>query len=295
MNKLLLLMVLMVSVIAPGLQGAAAVNQDDRLTKFFWAASIGGEEAIEFLHFCLKNKLVDVDYQGPNGATALHCAALNKRYDVAECLAHYNANSFILDKHGKSPIDFANDFKDARMMEILLVTPVEEYGQGSVRPAPARRAVANRQINSVQPARRAAAPVIAAPVGTDFKRVRREYRPEVFSEGAATGKNVEDLQDWAFLNVSKMSVAEKNAQQPIHEAETREAQDRFKAIYRELNAKPALLIEQGRMIGAQLVELLQRSLQQAETELQEAQEKNDILLIRLAEENLKDVKRQLAD
>lgn len=54
-----------------------------------------------------------VSAQDNQGRTALHWAVLNKRFDVADALVAYGANPLAKDKHGKTPMDYA----DCRVLE----------------------------------------------------------------------------------------------------------------------------------------------------------------------------------
>jgi len=54
-----------------------------------------------------------VSAQDAQGRTALHWVVLNKRFDVADALVAYGANPLAKDKHGKTPMDYA----DCRVLE----------------------------------------------------------------------------------------------------------------------------------------------------------------------------------
>jgi hypothetical protein len=217
MNKLLLSTVLLLSVMAFGLQGAAgdmphrgdAEQQKNRFIKFFQAACLGEEGAIRYINHCLSNNLIDVNQQDGKGRTALYCAVANNLYDVATCLVQqYDANPNIVDNSGKSPLDIA----DARMRNILLTTPVGDDEHG-FKPVAKREPVSSVPMN-----------VVGGAQEVRVQPVRRAYRQ--------TEQGELDLADWARQNSPRMSDVEKAEQVARWAAEAPLAQERFLAVWR---------------------------------------------------------------
>lgn len=52
-----------------------------------------------------------ITHTDENGRTALHCAVINKRFDVADALLALGANPLVKDKFGKTPMAYTNPMK----------------------------------------------------------------------------------------------------------------------------------------------------------------------------------------
>ena len=79
----------------------------------------GSYEVAEFIAEESKKIALNIDSTDSLGRTALHWAALTKRYAMAELLINYGADKLITDKNGQTHFMLAPN-RDIRLKEFLL-------------------------------------------------------------------------------------------------------------------------------------------------------------------------------